>query len=381
MSAHAPRPVTEALCAVPALPIAVDQRGTASEALGPLIFNAWYVVALGQDVDRTLKSIQVLGESLVYYRSEAGHPIVLDDRCAHRRFRLSKGRLKGDKVQCGYHGFTYAPSGQCVWAPGLPDGDLHERKLPFGVRSYPCVERGPWLWVWMGQPELADATAIPLPALDIQPGAHIVGYKLNPANYLMLIENLLDLSHLHFLHGAADLETVVVLPADIGPPVDGVAWRKVVERTEISLAAVICGGDPKRLIRLEDEVHQFGPSLTLGIQRRHALEGDTEPVRPALMHIAHALTPADDRHTHQFFVLTMSDPFVIDPADVLHTIQDVVFEEDVSVLADVQAVVDADVRPGRVEFNMAYDVYGLKMRRILKAMKDRELSAAEQPSQ
>lgn len=224
----------------------------------------------------------------------------------------------------------------------------------------------------MGNPEEADAAAIPLPEIALIPDAHICGYKMNPANYLMLIENLLDLSHLHFLHDAADLEHVAVLPRETEAPADGVAWMKVIDRTELSLAALICGGDPKRQVRQEDEAIQFGPSLTLGIQRRTPLPGDTEPVKPSLMQIAHALTPLDERNTHQFFVMTMSDPFVIDPAEVLRTIQDVVFEQDVEVVRALQGSVDEDRRPGRVEFSMAYDAYGLKMRRILKVMKERE---------
>lgn len=347
----------------------------AGGAMAPLIFNAWYVIALRKDVGRTLGSIKVLGEPLVHFRTEDGSPVVLDDRCAHRRFPLSKGRLVGDRIACGYHGFTYAASGQCLWAPGVPLDRRDNSSLPFGVRSYPCAERGPWLWAWMGQPELADPAQIPLPAMD-NPHA-VCGYKMNPANYMMLIENLLDLSHLHFLHDAASLEHAAVVPDDAPAPADGVAWKKCVERTEAGIIVAMCGDNPKRLVRQEDEVIQFGPSLTYGTQRREALPGDSlPPVRPALLQIAHALTPMDHRNTHQFFMLAINSPFTISEREALAQVEDVVFEQDVQAVRDMQAYIDEDVRPGRVEFSMAGDRFGMKMRQILARMKARESSPA-----
>lgn len=365
---------------VPELPLGwwslgADSDGDA-DTMAPLIFNAWYVVALSTDVGRSLGRITVLGEPLVYYRTEDGRPIVLDDRCAHRRYPLSKGTLKGDSIQCGYHGFTYAASGQCVWAPGVPMTGKRAAGLPFGVRAYPCAEKGPWLWVWMGQPERANPRDIPLPEMQFRPESTICGYKMNPCNYMMVIENLLDLSHLHFVHDAADLESVAVVPNEAPAPPNGVAWKKVIEKTEMLLSAHLCGGDPKRLVREEDCTAQYGPSLTFGYARREALPGDTEPVKPELMQIAHAITPMDTHNTHQFFTMSMSDPFIIDKAEVLRVIQDVVFEQDVDVVREIQAHVDSDVRPGRTEFNMIYDRFGLKMRKILKDMKKQELRDA-----
>lgn len=344
-----------------------------TDTLAPLIFECWYVIALSRDVDRSLRKIQVLGEPLVYYRTESGAPVVLDDRCAHRRFPLSKGRLTGDAIQCGYHGFTYAPSGQCVWAPGARLDPGQPAKLPFGVRAYPCAERGPWLWVWMGRPEHADADRIPLPVLETGPDATIHGYKENRANYMMLIENLLDLSHVHFLHDAADLVYVETGLAEAPAPADGVAWKKVIDRTEAGVITTFCGEEANRLVYMEDEVAQYGPSLTVGTQRRKALPGDNgPPVRPARLHVVHALTPIDQGSTHQFFLLTTSEPFAVDPEVVLHVSENVVFQQDVDAVRDMQAYVEKDARPGRVEFSMAYDRFGLKMRRILQAMKERE---------
>ncbi|MBB4858685.1 vanillate O-demethylase monooxygenase subunit [Novosphingobium chloroacetimidivorans] len=362
---------------IPELPIAErSDDAPPQDCIAPLIYNAWYVIALSEEVDRTLRVIKVLNQPLVYYRTEAGEPIVLDDRCSHRRYPLSKGRLKGDTIQCGYHGFTYEKSGQCIWAPGMPVNPGNQTKLPFGVRSYPAVEKGPWLWVWMGEPALANPADIPLPELLDRPDATICGYKMNPCNYMMIIENLLDLSHLHFVHDAVDLDHVSTPPSEVPAPDNAVGWSKIVESTEVALAANLCGGDPKRLARQQDGAFQYGPSLCYGYQRREPLAGDNEPIKPELMEIVHAMTPVDERNTHQFFTMVMSDPFVIDKAEVQHIIQDIVFEQDVDVVRDIQTYVDEETRTGRLEFNMIYDRFGVKMRKILDDMKKRELAEA-----
>ena len=89
----------------------VDDTGDAlPSAFAPFVRNAWYVVAESRAIGRELSHIRLLGEPLVMYRTEAGEAVVLDDRCAHRRFPLSKSKLVGDTIQCGYHGFTYEKS-------------------------------------------------------------------------------------------------------------------------------------------------------------------------------------------------------------------------------------------------------------------------------
>ena len=76
--------------------------------------NAWYVGAWAHEVTREPFQRYMLDEPLVFYRTEAGDPVVLDDRCCHRFAPLSAGWLDGDDIVCGYHGFTFDPSGTCV---------------------------------------------------------------------------------------------------------------------------------------------------------------------------------------------------------------------------------------------------------------------------
>jgi len=80
--------------------------------------NTWYVAAWDSEIDRNPRQIKVLGEKIVVYRTEAGDPVALIDACPHRKLPLSKGRIKGDHIECGYHGLTFDCSGSCVRVPG-----------------------------------------------------------------------------------------------------------------------------------------------------------------------------------------------------------------------------------------------------------------------
>lgn len=348
------------------------------DAFAPLIRNAWYVVAESRHVDLELRGVRVLGEPLVLYRTEAGEPVVLDDRCAHRRFPLSKSKRVGDSVQCGYHGFTYEPSGRCVWAPG-------DVKPHFGVRRYPCVEVGPWLWAWMGDPNKADPATVPYPKIDAnEPWRKIEGYKLNPGNYMLLIENLLDLSHLHFLHGdhvsdesqANSRSTLVSIP-------DGVGYIKETPVAQAKLFAQLSGGDPTKPVRVVTTSSQFGPSVNYASEERFALVDDGDPLFPLRFHIVHAITPESISSTHQFFQVFINCDLLIGMEAFRDMSQNVVFQQDCDAIEYMQATIESDRRSGKVEFGFAGDRYALTMRGILRKLKQHEMEvrAEAAPSQ
>ena len=98
--------------------------------------NAWYVAAWDHEVGRELKPVKILGEEIVLYRKGDGTPAALEDACPHRKLPLSMGRLKGDDVECGYHGLTFDCTGTCTRVPGA-------EKIPHvaRVQSYPIAER------------------------------------------------------------------------------------------------------------------------------------------------------------------------------------------------------------------------------------------------
>jgi vanillate O-demethylase monooxygenase subunit len=158
--------------------------------------NYWYVAASADEVQNKPLGRIILGEPVVFYRLQDGTPVALEDRCAHRHLPLSMGKLVGDTLQCHYHGLRYDKTGVCVRVPGQDMIPSTAR-----VKSYPVAERYKWLWIWMGDPALADPAKITdFHWLD-DPNWGAKGQYLHvDANWQLIVDNLLDLTHLAFVH-------------------------------------------------------------------------------------------------------------------------------------------------------------------------------------
>ena len=162
----------------------------------PLIRNCWYVAGLMSDFGRDLKERYLLGDSVLLYRTQAGEPVVMSNRCAHRSFPLHRGRLEGDEVVCMYHGLRYNSQGACVDAPMIKRPAPHAR-----LRRYPTAVRGPLVWAWTGDATAIDESRIPDTGwLSDAAWVGASGYVHVDANYVGLHENLLDLTHFSYLH-------------------------------------------------------------------------------------------------------------------------------------------------------------------------------------
>ncbi|MFM2371198.1 MAG: hypothetical protein RIS85_920, partial [Pseudomonadota bacterium] len=112
----------------------------------PFLFDCWYVAGFGAEFGRELMARTLLGRPLVFYRRQDGAPVAMSDRCVHRSFPLSRSKLDGDTIVCGYHGLRYDSDGACVEAPALGG----QCPAGIGVRSYMLREQGPLVWIWMG---------------------------------------------------------------------------------------------------------------------------------------------------------------------------------------------------------------------------------------
>lgn len=161
------------------------------------IRNSWYVAGWSRNIPRKLTPIRIMDEDIVLFRTSEGAVVALEDQCPHKRLPLSMGRLKGDAVECGYHGMTFGPSGLCVRIPGqdrIPDNAC--------VRAYPTHEIDGIVWIWMGEPALADTDKVfRLPEMH-QPGwsPHFGDDLRVDANYIHLADNLCDPAHVAFVH-------------------------------------------------------------------------------------------------------------------------------------------------------------------------------------
>jgi phenylpropionate dioxygenase-like ring-hydroxylating dioxygenase large terminal subunit len=159
--------------------------------------NCWYVAAIDDElIDGRLLSRTLLGQPVLLFRGESGQLFALNDRCPHRGALLSRGRLEGDAVRCMYHGIKFEGSGKCVQIPGQ---DMIPPKLR--VPAYPVTQRGPFIWIWMGDAAKADpALIVDLPYLQDPQWKGIPAYLHYDANYLLIVDNLSDFAHLAFVH-------------------------------------------------------------------------------------------------------------------------------------------------------------------------------------
>ncbi|MFM5949361.1 MAG: Rieske 2Fe-2S domain-containing protein [Novosphingobium sp.] len=167
--------------------------------------NAWYVAAWSNTIAAAKPfAVRLLGEPVVIWRNESGALTALEDRCVHRLAALSLGQCEGANLRCMYHGLLYDPAGRVIEIPG-------QDKIPpkARVRAFPVAERHDWVWVWPGDPALADQALIP-PAVGLSEPDWILGHgQLDYAAEARLInDNLLDFSHLTYVHaqsfGAGD---------------------------------------------------------------------------------------------------------------------------------------------------------------------------------
>ncbi|WP_193076005.1 aromatic ring-hydroxylating dioxygenase subunit alpha [Pseudomonas sp. FME51] len=159
--------------------------------------NCWYVAAWDYEIaGDNLLARTIINEPLVFYRKAGGGIAALQDRCCHRSAPLSIGRKEGDALRCMYHGLKFDSDGVCIEIPG------QDRIPPQAcVRSFPVVEQYSWVWVWMGDPAMADPALIPpAMALDAPDWIFRSGSIEYEANYQLVNDNLLDFSHLSFVH-------------------------------------------------------------------------------------------------------------------------------------------------------------------------------------
>ncbi len=173
--------------------------------------NFRYVAAWSHEIERRPVGRILLNDAIVLFRKRDGAVVALEDRCSHRAHPLHKGRLIDDTLECGYHGIRFDCSGKCVKVPGqsqIPPGA--------GVRIYPIIEQWGFVWNWMGRASLCNPGSIADWRLLGDPEWETRGEHLYvQCDYRLIIDNLLDLSHLAFVHprtlgSAAKLDDVQV---------------------------------------------------------------------------------------------------------------------------------------------------------------------------
>jgi phenylpropionate dioxygenase-like ring-hydroxylating dioxygenase large terminal subunit len=189
------------------------------------VLNTWYVAAWSHEIaDRPLGR-RICNQPVVLFRDRQNRIGALEDKCCHRAAPLSVGKVVDKGLECGYHGVVHDRTGRCVHIPG-------QEKIPekARVRSYPVVEKDEFIWIWMGDPALADeATILDYPYHnDHGNWPHKHGFYHVKASYLLMVDNLMDLTHLGYVHA----NTIG------GNPLAHVKAKMEISRTETGLKYV-----------------------------------------------------------------------------------------------------------------------------------------------
>ena len=163
--------------------------------------DCWYVVGMSDEFEKEeLKNRVVAGSSIVIWRTKEGKVVAFDNRCCHKRFPLSESRLLDNGLlECAYHGLCYDDSGKCVKIPSVPDKPIPERAK---LRPVKVIEQDTLVWVWVGNPERAHLFTPPrTPEIADKEWSSVHSEVIRvPANFLLIIENLLDITHFYPLH-------------------------------------------------------------------------------------------------------------------------------------------------------------------------------------
>lgn len=339
--------------------------------------NSWYVAAHSFEVvGNKPVARKICDKSVVIFRGEDSEVGILSDRCPHRFAPLSTGEVSGNNIQCGYHGIKFDRTGACAHIPGdlaVPGG--------FAAKHYPTAEKHGFVWVWMGERD-ADPALIP----DFHENhnsnwAPVPGYLNIACNYQLMVDNILDLTHVVFVHkttlaGGGVTET----PLEVHVEGDKVFAQRMminVDTAPIYRAARGLNGKIDRW-----QIFEYSPpsyvKITLGAREA----GSDTPLGQPVHMVLNGFTPESKTRVHYFWSTTR--PWGLNDKKIDETYKsmiDLAFAEDMAIVEAQQRLIDQD--PANALFvNLPFDRAGQSVRQILRRLINEEqgdgkLEAAE----
>lgn len=334
--------------------------------------DSWYAAAHASEVGQTLLPRRICGENIVMFRVSDGSLRVFADYCPHRKLPLSRGALVEDEVECGYHGLRFNGEGRCVFIPAqdnIPAQGLR-------VKIYPAVERYGLVHVWIGDPDKADPALIPaFPEADDPAWVGVKGYCHVEANYLLVLDNLNDLSHLAYVHkstfGSGGLN---LTPVSVSIDDEVVKTRRWLP-----------GSDQTGFIRRAGRFKHDGPIdreqtsdflLPSSMVITLSASDIGEPVRPHHI-VFNSITPETESSCHYFWsVVRIDSPDDEDLSKFFHDLTLAAFLEDKETIEAQQRAIEED-RSGTPLQAVLADKATLGTRRVIS----RRLAAQSSPGE
>jgi len=332
--------------------------------------NAWYACAYDVEVKNALLARTVCNQKLVMYRRLDGGVAILEDACWHRLLPLSKGRLDGDEVTCGYHGLVYNADGRCTHMPS------QETINPSAcVRSYPVAEKHRFVWVWPGDPALADVALIPDLHWNDDPAWAGDGKMIRVhCDYRLVLDNLMDLTHETFVHGSSIGQRAVAEAPFVATHGDRTAtvtrWMEDIAAPPFWAAQIRhATGYEGKVDRWQ--IIKFEAPATINIDVGVAQAGTGAPQgdrsRGVNGYVLNTITPETDKTCLYFWAFARN--YCLGEQRLTHELREGVasiFREDELILEAQQQAIDE--HPGYSFYNLNIDAGSMWMRKLIDKM-------------
>jgi 5,5'-dehydrodivanillate O-demethylase len=165
--------------------------------MGEMLRRYWYPVAFVRELDEwPIKKVRLLGENFALWKGPKGTYGIVQEHCPHRRASLVYGVVEEEGLRCGYHGWLFDHTGQCLDQPAEPEDSTFANRIQAFAGKAEAL--GGMVWAYIG-PDPAPE----LPKFDVyvDEGFKDCGWTLLPCNWLQIMENSVDPHHVEWLHG------------------------------------------------------------------------------------------------------------------------------------------------------------------------------------
>ena len=324
--------------------------------------NYWYAAGWSSEITDKPLARRILDRPVALFRTKTGKATAFDDCCPHRLVPLSQGTVEGDSLRCAYHGLRFDCSGKCVEVPGQVNIPPRAR-----VASYPLIERWNFAWIWMGDPAQADPALIPdLPWLGAKDWAYANGTITYDCNYLLLLDNLIDLSHTTFVHQRTiGTDDVARTPVKTTSDEHHVLVERYMNDTEPSVMYKRAGGFTGKVDRWQKI--KYTPPSHIVIDAGAVPAGTGDKARGIDTRIINIITPETTSRTFHFWAFARD--FKLDDTSITQYLSDAVtltFNEDKALIDLQQRNVEA--RPGQRMLDNNADTGVVLARRIVERL-------------
>jgi phenylpropionate dioxygenase-like ring-hydroxylating dioxygenase large terminal subunit len=327
----------------------------------PILRKFWHTVMPLSELADGPKPFTLLGENIVVFLDAEGQPAALRDRCCHRTAKLSKGwcvdsqgkACKQGNIQCGYHGWTYAPTGQVI---NIPQFEAGRAIMPdYKTTAYHATARYGYAWVALEEP-VADIPDVPEFA-DPAYRTIFQFYERWQTSPMRALENSFDNSHFSFVHRATFGVAASPKPSK---------YELVENDTGFYAETVIDAANPERFQRISGvkdliTTRHMRNAYFLPFSRRLDIEYPS-----GIRHIIiNCFTPIDDGSMMLCQWLFRNDTEADCPAQMLIDFDAEITGEDKDILESTDPDAVVDPRRRGIEYSMDSDRPGILIRRKL----------------